>query len=43
MEQANENCFEEITDFPEQSTFNYDNMIIDEQEANHNGFCNADK
>lgn len=43
MEQTKENCIEEITDFPEQSTFNYDNMIIDEQEANHDGFCDADK
>lgn len=43
MEQTKENCFEEITDFPEQSTFNYDNMILDEQEANHDGFCDADK
>lgn len=33
----------EITEFPEQDTFNFDNMIIsDEKDGETGGICNAD-
>ena len=43
MEQTNKNQVEEITDFPQQSTFNYDNMILKETEADDYCICYADK
>lgn len=33
----------EITEFPEQDTFNFDNMIINEKDGATDGICDADK
>lgn len=33
----------EITEFPEQDTFNYDNMVIKEKDDENDGICNADE
>lgn len=43
MEKRTENQVEEITEFPIQDTFNFDCMIIEEEEGDSDGICNADK
>lgn len=43
MEQTKANQFEEITCFPKQSTFNFDNMIIEEGEVDESVICDEDK
>ena len=32
----------EITEFPEQDTFNFDNMMINAKDGETGGICNAD-
>lgn len=38
-----EKFIEEITEFPEQDTFNCDDMIIEQTEDENHGLCNADR
>lgn len=43
MEQTKANQLEEITCFPEQNTFNFDNMIIEEGEVDESAIYDEDK
>lgn len=38
-----EKFIEEITEFPEQNTFNYDNMLIEETDGDNYDVCDANK